>query len=88
MITVWQPVGDCQPGMLLVGSYLQEDMCLFSDHSILIQGSIHIVDQDQGLEGGSFNVVFLDKVPIYEHAGGTQIKECRCGYKLEGGGCS
>ena len=76
-------VGDCQPGTLLVGSHLQEDMHLFSDHSVLIQGSVHIVDWDRGLEGGSFDVVFSDKVPIYKHAGGARIKECGCGYGLE-----
>ena len=64
-------VGDCQPGALLVGSHLQEDMCLFSDHSVLIQGSIYVVDWDQGLEGGGFNVVLSDKVSIHKHAGGT-----------------
>ena len=64
-------VGDCQPGMLLVGSHLQEDVRLFSDHSILIQGSIYVVDWDQGLEGGGFNVVLLDKVLIHKHASGA-----------------
>ena len=64
-------VGDCQPGTFLVGSHLQEDMCLFSDHSVLIQGSVYIVDWDRGLEGGGFNVVLLDKVLIHKHAGGA-----------------
>ena len=81
-------VGDRQPGAFLVGSHLQEDMCLFSDHSVLIQGSVYIVDWDRGLEGGGFNVVLSDKVPIHNHASGAQIEECGCGYGSEGGGCS
>ena len=64
-------VGDCQPGTFLVGSHLQEDMCLFSDHSVLIQGSIYVVDWDRGLEGGGFNVVLSDKVSIHKHACGA-----------------
>ena len=55
----------------LVGSHLQEDMCLFSDHSVLIQGSIYVVDWDRGLEGGGFNVVLSDKVSIHKHACGV-----------------